>query len=70
MITTAGHEINTPRRAPITSRWQATRASPPTDHLNVYLRTPQLPAAHAEAGTVLAHWTGHYTFDNQPNLLR
>src|SRR5438552_8854956 len=27
------------------------------------LRTPQLPATHAEAGTVLAHWTGHYTFD-------
>jgi hypothetical protein len=27
------------------------------------LRTPQLPTAHAEAGTVLAHWTGHYTYD-------
>jgi hypothetical protein len=27
------------------------------------LRTPQLPATHAKAGTVLAHWTGHYTFD-------
>jgi hypothetical protein len=27
------------------------------------LRTPQLPATHAEAGTVLAHWTGHYTFN-------
>ncbi len=24
---------------------------------------PQLPATHAKAGTVLAHWTGHYTFD-------
>jgi hypothetical protein len=24
------------------------------------LRTLQLPAAHAGAGTVLAHWTGHY----------
>jgi hypothetical protein len=27
------------------------------------LRTPQLPATHAKAGTVLAHWTGHYIFD-------
>jgi hypothetical protein len=27
------------------------------------LRTPQSPTTHAEAGTVLAHWTGHYTFD-------
>ena len=27
------------------------------------LRTPQLPATHAEAGTVLAHWTEHYVFD-------
>ena len=27
------------------------------------LRTPQLPATHAEAGTVLAHWTEHYIFD-------
>ena len=24
------------------------------------LRTPRLPATHAEAGTVLAHWTGRY----------
>jgi hypothetical protein len=28
------------------------------------LCTPQLPATHAKAGTVLTHWTGHYTFDN------
>jgi len=27
------------------------------------LRTPQLPATHAEAGTVLAHWTEYYIFD-------
>jgi hypothetical protein len=27
------------------------------------LRTSQLPATHAEAGTVLAHWTEHYVFD-------
>ena len=27
------------------------------------LRTPQLPATHAKAGTVLAHWTGHYILD-------
>jgi hypothetical protein len=27
------------------------------------LRTPRLPAAHAEAGTVPTHWTGHYTID-------
>ena len=27
------------------------------------LRTPQLPTTHAEAGTVLAHWTGYHTFD-------
>ena len=27
------------------------------------LRTPQLPVTHAEAGTVLTHWTGRYTFD-------
>jgi hypothetical protein len=27
------------------------------------LRTPRLPATHAEAGTVPAHWTGHYTID-------
>ena len=27
------------------------------------LRTPQLPAAHARAGTVLAHWTGNYAID-------
>jgi hypothetical protein len=27
------------------------------------LRTLQLPAAHARAGTVLAHWTGTYVTD-------
>jgi hypothetical protein len=27
------------------------------------LRTPRSPTTHAEAGTVLAHWTGHYTID-------
>jgi hypothetical protein len=27
------------------------------------LRTPRLPTTHAEAGTVPAHWTGHYTID-------
>jgi len=27
------------------------------------LRTPQLPAAHAEVGMVLAHWTRRYIFD-------
>src|SRR5262245_9631783 len=27
------------------------------------LRTPQSPATHAEAGTVRAHWTGHYILD-------
>ena len=27
------------------------------------LRTLQLPAAHAGAGTVLAHWTGSYVTD-------
>ena len=27
------------------------------------LRTPQLPAAHARAKTVLAHWTGNYVTD-------
>lgn len=31
--------------------------------LNSGLRTPRLPATHAEAGTVLAHGTGNYTFD-------
>ena len=29
----------------------------------VRLRTPRLPAAHAEAGTGPAHWPGSYTFD-------
>jgi hypothetical protein len=28
--------------------------------LSLGLRTPQLPATHAEAGTVLAHWTRRY----------
>jgi hypothetical protein len=27
------------------------------------LRTPRSPTTHAEAGTVPAHWTGHYTID-------
>jgi hypothetical protein len=31
--------------------------------LDLRLRTPQLPATHAEAGTGRAHWPGSYTFD-------
>jgi hypothetical protein len=31
--------------------------------LSLGLRTPQLPATHAKAGTVPAHWTEHYTYD-------
>jgi hypothetical protein len=31
--------------------------------LALRLRTPQLPATHAEAGTGRAHWPGSYTFD-------
>ena len=35
------------------------------------LRTPQSPAAHAGAGTVLAHWTGYYAVDiSQPSFDR
>ena len=33
------------------------------------LRTPQSPATHARAGTVLAHWTGYYAVDiSQPSF--
>jgi hypothetical protein len=31
--------------------------------VNLGLRTPRLPTTHAEAGTVLAHWTENYTID-------
>ena len=31
--------------------------------LSLGLHTPQLPATHAKAGTVPAHWTEHYTSD-------
>jgi hypothetical protein len=31
--------------------------------LSLELRTPQLPATHAEVGTVHAHWTRRYVFD-------
>ena len=31
--------------------------------LALVLRTPRLPATHAEAGTVFMHATGNYTID-------
>jgi hypothetical protein len=43
---------------PVTPGWNGSPWA-----LHPGLRTPRLPTTHAEAGTVLAHWTGHYTID-------
>lgn len=43
---------------PVTTGWNGSPWA-----VNLGLRTPQLPATHAEAGTVLARWTENYTID-------
>jgi len=50
------HPSGLPR--PITPGWNRSPWA-----LNLGLRTSRLPATHAEAGTVLAHWTENYTID-------
>jgi hypothetical protein len=50
---------------PVTPGWNGSPWA-----LHPGLRTPRLPMTHAEAGTVPAHWTEHYTIDiSRPSLI-